>query len=65
MKNLVLKSGTRIKLISQEMGYPEGTIFIIDKLHSDMQSNLEYECYLESNNAERCNFFDNEFQVIS
>ena len=46
------------------MGYSEGSIFIISSLWSDMQSDYEYLCYLESDNTKTCTFFDNEFEVI-
>lgn len=53
-----------MKLISQAMGYKEGSVFIISSFANDMQSSYEYHCYLQSDNKITCTFFDDEFEVI-
>lgn len=64
MKKSALKFGTRVRLLRYVQGYSGGTIFIISSFYSDMQKSYEYECYLESDNEKRCNFFDDEFEII-
>ncbi|MBP0612412.1 hypothetical protein J8J42_05060 [Chryseobacterium sp. cx-311] len=64
MKKQALRAGTRVKLISQAMGYKEGSVFIISSFANDMQSSYEYHCYLQSDNKITCTFFDDEFEVI-
>lgn len=64
MKKHALRSGTRVRLLSYEQGYPEGSIFVVSSLWRHTENNYEYSCYLESNHEKICNLFDDEFEVI-